>query len=309
MGERRGVFKTGCLGCLGLLVLLAVFVGINAVLVLNRAGDERIENRQLDSQTSGETAPLEKSVRTEAGEDKPAAGRGWLILDLGQGDFEIHPGEPGDGVVIKANYDAAIYELQQYSHTWPDSAWVYHVRGRRTISGVQAILREVMGGNHPTRVHIYIPPDLPIELNLLVKEGGLEAELGGLWLTDMDLRYDKGGISLGIERPLREPVGSLVIHGRMGGAEIAGLGNASPAILDVSCAMGGMSLGLTGDWVRDCDTRLSLSMGGMQVDVPDNLVIDSGVGSGDGLNRTDVEIVRPVMRIRQESKMGEIEFR
>ena len=186
---------------------------------------------------------------------------------------------------------------------------MYHVRFQRTITGLQAILREVMGGGQGAKVHIYIPPDLPIELNALVKEGGMEADLGGLWLTDVDLRINKGGVMIDVSEPLREPVDNLVIRSRMGGAEIMNLGNASPRVLDVNCAMGGVDLNLDGAWSRDCDARLKVSMGGMNVAVPDNIELESAADSSSGMRRTDTEIVRPVLRLQQEAKMGEIEVR
>jgi len=310
MAERRGCFKTGCLGCLGLLVLMFVFFGINAIIVLNRGDDQYVEDQVIGTESTAEaTAPIPDSQAAPPAGDKPEAGRGWLILELGQGEFQLHQGEPGAGVVVKANYDASIYELEEYSHTWADSAWVYHVRFQRTITGLQAILREVMGGGQGAKLHIYIPPDLPVELNVLVKEGGLEADLGGLWLTGVDLRFNKGGVMLDVSEPLREPVENVTIRGRMGGAEIMNMGNASPRVLDVNCSMGGVELDLEGAWSRDCDARLKVTMGGMEVNVPDNIELEGAIRSGTGMRRTDAEIVRPVLRLRHEARMGEIEVR
>ncbi len=306
MNKPDGCLKNGCLGCLGLLVVIIVFVGVNALLVVNQSGDELIQDTVLASTTSEATDPLTKSRLAPSAEDKPRAGHGWLVLELAQGEFQVHPGEPGSGIVVKANYDAATYKLEEYSHTWADSAWVYHVRFGRTISGIQALLREVMGGGHAARLHIYIAPDLPVELNALVKEGGLEMDLGGLWLTDLDLRYNKGGIVLTVDEPLREPLESLSINGIMGGGEVMGLGNASPRVLDIGCRMGGMELDLSGEWSRDCEANLRVSMGGMAVYIPDNLELESEPGSG--LRRTDTETTLPVLRLHQQAKMGEIEI-
>lgn len=309
MAKRRGFFKTGCLGCLGLLVLVFVFLGINAIIALNRGDDQYVEDQVIGTKTTEATAPISDSRAAPPAGAKPEAGRGWLILELGQGEFQLHQGEPGAGVLVKANYDASIYELEEYSHTWADSAWVYHVRFHRTITGLQAILREVMGGGQGAKLHVYIPPDLPVELNILVKEGGLEADLGGLWLTDVDLRFNKGGIVFDVSEPLVEPVDNLTIRGRMGGAQLMNLGNASPRALAVNCSMGGAELDLEGAWSRDCDARLKVFMGGMKVHVPDNLELESATESGAGMRRTDTETFRPVLRLRQEAKMGEIEFR
>jgi hypothetical protein len=305
---RGGCLKNGCLGCLGLLVIVVVILGVNALIVANQTGEEQITDRVLRADESTASAPLPSSPAAPDADDKPAPGRGWLILELGQGEFRLAPGEPGTGIVVEANYDEAIFDLAEYSHTWPDSSWVYHVRFRRTISGLQAILREIMGGNHASRVDVFIAPDLPVELNLLVKEGGMEAELGGLWLTDIDLRYDKAGVVIDLDEPLREPLGSLVINGRMGGGELMGIGNASPRRLDVRCRMGGMSVDLAGAWRNDCDARLDLMMGGLEIDLPADLEL--AAGEPGALQRADAEVSRPVLRIvEQKMKMGEIEIR
>ncbi len=308
MSKGRGCLKNGCFGCLGVFVLLVVILGVNAIVVMSKSGDERIEDHVVGTELPVTNEQPETDPSQDADLTKPAAGHGWLILELGQGEFQLHPGEPGEGVVVKANYDASTYELLQYNTTWPDSAWVYHVDFHRTISGLQAMMRDVMGGNHAPKVHIFIPPDLPLELNVLVKEGGLDADLGGLTLTDIDLRYNKGGISLGFGDPLAQPLNSLVINGKMGGAEIRRVGNASPSFLDVNCTMGGMDLDLRGDWINDCEAQVEVFMGGMQVQVPDNIDFE-GAGEGGGkLKRTDAEIARPVLRMHQKAKAGEIEI-
>ena len=301
-----GCLKNGCLGCLGIVVLIFVFLGVNAIIVASRSGEENIQDQVRRLEDAG-TDPLVGAAVAVSEEGKPAPGHGWLVLELGQGEFRLRPGEPGSGIVVEANYDESIYALDEYRHTWADSSWVYQVRFHRTITGLQAMLRELMGGNHQSRVDIFVDPELALELNILVTEGGLEADLGGLWLTAVDLRYDKGGIAVEVDEPLREPVASFTVNGRMGGCELVKLGNASPARLDIRCRMGGTAADLAGEWRNDCDARLEVVMGGLQVEVPRNLVLDRGAGSG--LDRTDVEVPEPTLRIlEQKSRMGEIEI-
>ena len=79
-----------------------------------------------------------------------------------------------------------------------------------------------------------------------LRQGGFEAELGGLWLTDADIVFRKGGFSLDISEPLKEPLQRLKINGAMGGFEADNLGNASPKVVDVQCRMGGAEIDLRG---------------------------------------------------------------
>jgi len=230
-------------------------------------------------------------------------------LELNQGDFSLHRGQPGEGVVVKASYDANIYELTEFGQTWPDSSWVYQVRFRRTISGLQAMLSSILGGGAETEVHIYLPPDLQFELNLLVNQGGLEADIGGLWLTDVDVRMRQGGLELNVSEPLREPIGLFSLHGRMGGCAIRNLGNASPRVIDLGFSMGGVAVDLSGHWRNDCDAKFTLRMGGMEVVVPENLAFDRSASAEETLRRDDQEVSTPTLRVTKKVSMGEIEFR
>ncbi|MFT5232799.1 MAG: hypothetical protein ACI9UK_000962 [Candidatus Krumholzibacteriia bacterium] len=309
MGKPKGCLQIGCLGILAFVALILIILGINLAVVVNRNGDEELREEVLTS----ESAPSDESVAIEwsdpKDENKPLAGLGRVVLELNQGEFHLHPGKPGDGVLVKASYDANIYELNQFGHTWADSSWVYQLRFRRTISGLQAMLSGIMDGNDETSIHIYLPPDLPFELNVLVNQGGLEADVGGLWLTDIDLRMRQGGISFEVSEPLRQPLGTFSLHGRMGGGEIQDLGNASPRVVDIGFNMGGVALDLSGEWLNDCDATLAVKMGGMEVAVPRNLTYDKSAEANPTLIRTDEEVPKPTLRVTQKTNMGEIEFR
>jgi len=309
MGERRGCLKTGCLGVLGFVALILVFLGINLAVVVNRSGDNDFRDEEVGSLTATAEQTIETKAYGASDENKPPAGFGRVVLELNQGEFQLHPGKPGEGVVVKASYDANIYELNQFGQTWADSSWVYQMRFRRTISGLQAALSSILGDECETRVHIYLPPDLPFELNLLVNQGGLEADVGGLWLTDVDLRMRQGGLAFEVSEPLREPLGKFSLRGRMGGCEIQGLGNASPRVLDIGFNMGGVALDLSGEWRNDCDAKFALKMGGMEVNVPRNLAYNPTDDSGPTLREENPEVSKPTLRVTQKVSMGEIEFR
>ena len=308
MGKPKGCLQTGCFGVLAFVALIFVFLGINLAMVVNRNGDEEFREEVLTS----ESAPSDEAVSTEwsapEDENKPLAGQGRVVLELNQGEFQLHPGKPGEGVVVKANYDANIYELNQFGHTWADSSWVYQLRFRRTISGLQALLSGIMDGGSETSVHIYLPPDLPFELNILVNQGGLEGDVGGLWLTDVDLRIQQGGIAFEVSEPLREPLATFSLRGRMGGGELINLGNASPRVMDINFNMGGVVLDLSGEWFNDCDANLAVKMGGMEVVVPRNLEYDQAAEANTTLIHNDKEVPSPTLRVTQKASMGEIEF-
>lgn len=298
MSGKRGCFKTGCLGCLGLLAVGILILGIIALFAWRGAGNKEVVDREISAPVAGEVAAAAV----------PAGGKGGrLVLHLSQGEFQLHPALPGETLTVKANFDDDIYNLEDSFTVQPDSTWVYEVRFWRTIGGLQALMRQIMGGGHDNSVHVFVPADVPIELVIDSEEGGFEAELGGLWLTSADIHFAKGGFALEFSEPLREPMESLMIQGRMGGFAASGLGNASPKVLGVRCSMGGAQVDLNGAWRNDCAGRLAIRMGGMSIVVPDDVVVEGADVQGGPLRRADGEVPLPVLRLAISQSMGEVE--
>ena len=303
MSEKRGCMKTGLFGCLGILAILILFVGGTALVAWNHSGKVDVQDQVLTPQAAGPPNHVKNAKSTEV-----PASTGRVVLDLSQGEFYIHAEHPGQGVRVEATYDTEVYLVEDYFESFPDSSWVYGVRSKRTISGLHALFRQIMDGGKSPKIHVYLPADVPLELQFMVQEGGCEVELGGLWITAADFRFKKGGFALNIEDPLREPMERMTIRGHMGGFEAEGLGNASPRVLDVVCRMGGADIDLRGAWTGDSDIHLDVAMGGMGVQVPKDVQIEGVEGSETQLQEKNQEMPLPVLRFSVKQKMGEIEF-
>jgi len=302
MSEKRGCLKSGMFGCLGIIVIFIVFVGGTALVAWNRSGKVQIEDKVLAPATAGAPTEVRGAKVTEV-----PAGIGRVVLDLSQGEFQIHPGPSGSSVRVEAVFDSESYQVEDYFQSQPDSSWVYGVRSKRTISGLQDLFRQLMTDAKSPKIDIYLPADSPLELQVLVQEGGFEAELGGLWITNADFRYKKGGFELDISEPLKEPMDSLTIRGSMGGFEASRLGNASPRVLEVVCRMGGADIDLRGAWSRDADIRLDLAMGGIGLQVPTDVQIEGLESPGKMMVTDQLEVPQVVLRFTTKVKMGEIE--
>lgn len=304
MSEKRGCLKNTGLGCLGLIVLGLVMLGGTAIMAWIKLDDQNIRDRALapDIEQAAVRAPVDSTGMLPASPGK-------IILDLAQGEFHLEPGEPGLGVMVKANYDASVYELIDEGGTLPDGRWVYTVTFHRTVSAMHHLFRQLMGAGHDPTLHIYLPPDVPIELEVKIKQGGLESELGGLWLTDADLRVNQGGFVMSVSEPLREPIGRLSVRGRMGGLQAIQLGNASPRVLDLDFAMGGADMDLSGKWLNDCDVRLVAKMGGFDLELPAGVAVEGLSGEDVHLRLADPEVPLPVLRFTAETKMGGFDIR
>ncbi len=295
MGRKPGFMKSCLLGCLGVLVFGLLFAGISALLAWRSVGDQEISDETY--------APMTRDVVAQT---TPAAGR--VVLELGQGEFRIAPSPPGEGLRVEAHYDRQAYALLDTLERNADGSWVYSIDFQRTVPGLQALFQALMGADHETYVHVYLPPEVPIALEIRVEEGGFESDIGGLWITEVDVVYRKGGFEFDVSEPLREPAESLSIRGSMGGFEASRLGNASPRRLDVHCRMGGADLGLEGRWVRDCEVNLSVNMGGMSVRVPQDVHVSGAEGHEAGLRTGAPEVPVPTLHFSLSEKMGEVEL-
>lgn len=302
MSGTRGCLKNGCFGCLGLLGLLIVVLAVFAGLAWKNSGDRRLVARDLGATPADSLA----APALRPGPGAPHAGT--VVLELAHGEFELMPGRPGEGVHARASFDEAVYHVEDEYVLHPDSTWTYRVSAYRTISGMEALFRQVFGAGHDPRVEVVLPPDVPIALLVKLDSGGCEAELGGLWLTDADLRFSKGGFAVAVSEPLREPMGALTVRGAMGGFDASRLGNCSPRVLDVACRMGGAQIDLKGRWLNDADVRTSVRMGGMSVLVPHDVVIEGTDLVEPVLQPADLETPWPVLRLHVEMSMGEVEI-
>jgi hypothetical protein len=307
MSEGRGCLKTGLLGCGGLLALAVVGVLV-MVLIAWLGMDEggRVEEDAVPGPAPGSaqgvTAPYSAALLT-------TRHPGRVVLDLGQGEFHLLAAEPGEGLSVRATYDSEVHSLGYSFDVAPDSTWTARVTFGQTMPALQALFRKLMGGNTDAAIHVHLPPDVPIELVVRLEQGGGEAELGGLWLRTADFDFRQGGFALDVDEPLREPLERLRLHGRMGGVEAERLGNASPRVLEVDCAMGGAEVNLRGAWRNDCDARLAIRMGGIELRVPADMLIEGDGAEAAPLRRGDAETPLPVLRLTLEQSMGEIEVR
>ncbi|TDI12833.1 MAG: hypothetical protein E2P04_04755 [Acidobacteria bacterium] len=315
-GGGKGCFKWGCIGCVGLLVLVILLMAIFSGVAWQRVQSQEVKEEVLTHELPGTrpaegtpdaddpAAPGDTETRTEILEHgRPGNGR--VILDLSSGGFFISPAEPGDPLRVEATYDVNSFQLVEGFEEKEDGTWTYSVSFRRTGSMMMALLGQLLGGADP-EVHIYLPPDAPLALDVKLRQGGSQIELGGLWLTSADIDFARSGFMLEISEPLKEPMDSLTLTGMMGGANLEGIGNASPRKLEVYLRMGGMNLDLRGQWMQDSDISITWDMGGASVVLPANMAIQ-GVEGYEGV-APGGEVPPPTLRFELDGKMDDIHF-
>jgi hypothetical protein len=94
----------------------------------------------------------------------------------------------------------------------------------------------------------------------------------------------------------------------MGGLEAKGLANVAPRLLEVQTTMGGAELDLRGPWLHDADVRVSVTMGGVAVRIPDGVDVRGLAAGGEPhLEMATPEVRRPVLHFSVSESMGEVE--
>jgi hypothetical protein len=308
MSDKRGCLKIGLFGCLGIFVIFTLMAGGVALVAWNHSGNIQIEDKVLTPE-----AAVQPSGSTEVKgfkETDVPAGVGLVILNLAGGEnFEIHRGKPGTGVRVEANYDSEAYLVEDFFESRPDSSWVYGVRTKLGISGLHNVFRKLMGSGHSPRIDIYLPPDVKLALKVYMQNGGIEGDLGGLWLSSADLRVNKGGLALEVSRPLREPMQKFVVKVKSGGFALSGLGNASPRVVDVTCRFGGVSMDLDGAWACDSDLWLDAALGGIAVSVPSDVQVLHNEETPVALEKNEETVSMPQLRFKSKSKwLGDVKI-
>jgi hypothetical protein len=302
-------FKFGCFGCLALVFLLTLIAAIVFGVAWNQARNEDIERAELTQVLTVPEVPVIEDAPIDVPTEfviEEAAGR--IVLDLRHTKFDIVPASPGEALRVDAKFDANHYGLSDsFNEGTADEGWNYEVRFRRTSeSYALTALKELLGGTKP-RVKVYLPSDVPYDLEIDVMQGGAEVELGGLWLTNVDIRFLQGGGAVEISEPLQRPVESMDIQFSQGGGVFEGVANASPRTLDVAFSMGGGYLDLRGPWQRGAEITIDQSMGGVSVQLPRNVVL-RGIGRFDTEEPAEGGKDLPVLRFSTSSHYGELEF-
>jgi hypothetical protein len=330
----QGCLKKGCFGCgAGLVLIIAiplVLLGIGLALGVPKSQQENQVLQQ--SLPPGEEGATETAATAEEGGSPatsapdfverplmpdslgtPAAGK--IILDLEEGDFLVEPGPAdlsGEGLRVEADYDSGLFDLQESYEVQDDGTWTY----RLSFESKVAWYRRLWVGDQDIRnkVRLIIPRGHPMEISGAIRKGQSRVELGGLWLTEVDLKTTMGDHRVSFSEPLPQPLNWLRLEGGMGEADFRGLGNAGPAKAYIESKMGEMRVDLGGEWRQDSVVDVKFSMGECRIIAPHNvhLKVDrAGVTMGERSlrNLEPSEILpedAPTLTLRADTSMGEL---
>lgn len=287
----RKLWKIGCFGCLGALVFLLLVSGIFALVALFTVQNEQVEKRAITREVPAATR----------------AAPGLVVLNVSQGECDIMPAGPGEPLRVEAKFDTNAYCLEESLDGDIGTGWIYRLDFRKTGLSITTPLELLFGGCRP-RIRVYLPPDVPLRLEVTLSEGGSDVNLGGLWLTSADFDLSRGGFDLRFRKPLRRPMEQLHIRSAMGGFDSYRIGNASPRSLQICHSMGGLDLDLRGQWVRDAEIDIDSHMGGCDVRFPRDVIVEGLNNERIGL-KPGPEVTAPVLKVSVSSTMGDLDLR
>lgn len=308
--ERKGCRNLailGCMGCLGLVVVVLVICAIILGMAWSEVRNEQFERQELQQAVALPEPPVIADGPLEVpAEFVPEHREGTVALNVDSTVVTVRPGKPGEAIRIEAEYDTRYYELSEQFAEDAES-WNYEVDfGRVSDSYLKTALKGLLGGRRP-EIRVYLPPDIPLGLDLQVSQGGADAELGGLWLTSADIQFLQGGGAVAFSKPLKQPMEFLGIEFTQGGGSVQGVAMASPTRVDVGFSMGGGELDLDGTWLQDAEISIDQRMGGVEVRLPSDAVI-RGLGRYDTETGDDEPSNLPVLRFSTSASMGELHF-
>jgi hypothetical protein len=304
----KGCFKFGCFGCLGAVALL---IGLPALLALvgylmgsPNPDYETVERSrplpalsvsQPDRISQPDSPGLLEDPETAAGVAAPgAAGTitdvagsgprsldlepdlespvalGRVLLDLSMGEFTVVPGPAAEGIRVEADYDRASFDLEEHYEQEEDGTWTYELRLKNRVSW----MRRIWGNEDiKNQVRVILPRGFPMALEGKFGMGKSDLELGGLWLSQVDLDLSTGEHDVAFSEPTLKPLERLQVDARWGEVDLLSIGNASPAETEIQGKGGEFGVNLQGAWRTDGHVAVEFQFGECNVRLPEDVQV------------------------------------
>jgi hypothetical protein len=290
---RWGWLRVACAAAAAAAIFFALWTIYLAGSAWINLRSEKVERRALEQEITS----------VEPSSTRAHSNGGRVVLDFAVGHFSLEPGEAREPIRVEGDYDVNSYELEAHFESSVGPGWVYHVTFREIGWLRDGGLRGLFGGAYPA-VRVYLPPDVPYALEGHFGKGVTDVELGGLWLTEIDLDVEKGAFNLSIGEPLVNPVDVVRIRGTQGSLDTRSLGNASPGQLEIDFRMGRASVDLRGLWLNDANVLVQSVMAGSEIVLPRDVRIAGLEGHVPIVVAQDPELPPPTLRVSVSRVFG-----
>ena len=263
---KRGCFRTGCFGCLGLIILAVVLPLAWAFIEMARGVPDLNRETQATSQILPGADGTSLPGVPPPGTAMANMAAGHVEVDFSTGEFNIQAGPPGQPIRVEADFDAGTYELVEEYTSQGELGWTYHVSFRPKVSWLRMLLAGSEGQENS--ITLILPQGVPMRLTGDIGIGESNLDLGGLWLTQVDLGLGIGEHSVNFDEPLLYPMEDLRLSSSIGEVKVRRIGNASPSKVLLEHSLGEVSYDLRGAWLVDSEVDVACGIGECKVRLP-----------------------------------------
>ena len=296
MGCARRTF-IGCLGCSGILILLALFFGVGVL--VNQPEEPKFTS--IDENMVVAEIHEEAGAVTVGGNmpHKPIR----LFIGTSLADVEIVSGGKPGQVNVDGRFDEANFELEREVEEHEDYI-AYHLQLKPKRSSW--FLADF--GDQENRLKIVLPAETPLALTVRTNTGYTNMQLGGLVLDDVDITHTSGRIDVRMNAPNPVEMDNFRLKGTMGDVNIYDVQNFRFGHARLKGTMGALRVSNSGDFLRDADIDMKVTMGQARLELPENVRLEARTKAIMGDSRTprrQTEGKNTVVRLNGKVTMGE----
>lgn len=182
-------------------------------------------------------------------------------IEYGAGRLQLRPAEEGILYRMEIRYDEEAFEP------------VADLEDDRLRLGVDHLGRNVRIGKDQDggEAEIELARDLPMELTLELGALRADLDLGGLSMTELDVRTGASETRLEVSSPNPVPMSRASFEVGAADFEARNLGNLDAEEIEVSAGVGAVTLEFTGAWRRNADVSVDLRLGSVELRFPRGL--------------------------------------
>ncbi len=120
-------------------------------------------------------------------------------------------------------------------------------------------------------VRIGLPHKTDLNIDVVVKAGTLNMNLGDLYVKSMEVRSYAGEARINFDKPNRCEMATFDVDFKVGDVKLYNLGNANFSEADINSSVGSMLIDFNGERIKRTMARIDLEIGETTIIVPDDI--------------------------------------
>lgn len=174
------------------------------------------------------------------------------------GTLRVKPAEGGLLYSMDLRYDADVFDPV-----------VDYDAGSLEL-GLESVGRDIRikGDRGAAEMEVALTPRVPMALELEFGAGRAEVELGGLRLTELDIRTGASETHIDVSHPNPVRLGHAEFSAGAAEFEARGLANLNADRITVNAGVGEVVLDLSGEWRGDLALEVDMGLGALELRVP-----------------------------------------